>query len=298
MQNSIVTLISPKSFSELISAIPKYENAVLFAGGTYLMRQDDYYPATNTDAYISLAGIPELHKVMHSDRYIEVGSMVTLQQLLNSGFNVFSKSLIDAIENIGTSILRNQITIGGSLCTHNFRYAMSCILCTLKAQVEMRFISESGIFKKLKVKSCWVGIDKLYDESGTYIYPNNAVLTRVRIPVNLNNIQHFSTIGSPLHSPSSSVIMALQYSINQETVSSPSFCLSFINNGLFLSSEFDSILKSLKFPLSTDAIRRTSTELEKLIKIKCPNATEIQVERARRNFIATLYNANSEFLGS
>ncbi len=293
-----VTLLSPRSFSELISVILKYDNATIFAGGTNLMKQEDYYPSTDIKTYISLADIPELHKVMHADRYIEVGSMVTIQQLLNSGSRAFSAPLTEALENIGTTILRNQITIGGSLCIQKSRYALSCILCALKAQVEMRFISKSGLFKKLRVRSVWMSIDKLYDEKGSFIYMNNAILTRIRIPVNQNTIQHFATIGSPAKDPDSSVVMAMQYSINQEAVSSPSFCLSFVNNGLLLSAEFENVLKTLKFPLSAKAIKNASVEIDRIMRSECPDANEIQYERARRIIIATLFDANSEYLCS
>lgn len=294
--NSI--LLSPKSFSELISAISKYENETIFAGGTFLMRQEDYYPGNDVQTYISLSDIPELHKVMHLDRYIEVGSMVTIQQLLNSGSHTFSKELVEALENIGTTILRNQITIGGALCTPKSRYALSCILCALNAQVEMRFILKKGLFKKLRVRSVWISADKLYDEKGAYIYPDNAILTRVRIPVIQNTIQHFETIGSPVNDENSSVIMAMQYSVNQESVTSPSFCISFINNGLFISSEFENVLKTLKFPLSTQAIKKTSVEMDRIMRASCPDANELQLERARRIVIATLFNANTEYLQS
>ncbi len=292
------TLATPRNFNELLASILKYENATLFSGGTYIMRMDDYYPNEEKRTYISLSDIPELHKVMHSDRFIEVGSMVTIQQLLHFGFHSFSKNLVDALESIGTTILRNQITVGGALCTLKSRYALSCILCALNAQVEMRIVLKSRLFKRLRVKSIWLSADKLYDENGYFIYSDKAILTRVRIPLKENGIQHIATIGSPVHNPDSSVIMAMQYTISQGSINSPSFCLSFIENGLFTSAEFENILRTLKFPLSAKAIKNASVELERLMKAKCPNANELQFERARRIVISTLFDANSEYLDS
>lgn len=293
-----VSLISPKSLNELIVSISKYPKSTLFAGGTYIMRQPNYYPQKEPCYYISLAGVSELHRVLHADRFVELGSMITIGQLLNMVSNTFSREMFNALSSIGTSVLKNQITIGGALCTEHSRYSLCCILSAVKAQAELKFFIKNGLFHRIKVKSRWIPVEKLYDSNGEYLYPENTVLTRVRIPSDKDSILAFKTAGSFINSPCSAVIMTLQYSIIQDNMVSPSLCLSFVENGLFNSSEFDSVLRSLRFPLSNYAIQKTSSELERLIKAECPKVSEIQAERARRLTLQTLFEANNNYLRS
>ena len=296
-QNS-VTLIVPKTFNELVNAIANNPSAVLFAGGTHLMSQPGYYPQENVHSYIYLGQIPELHKIQHTDKYLELGSMVTIRQLLNISSGLFSTYLYKAIESIGTSILRSQMTIGGALCMDKVRCALSCILCSMKAQVEIKFISNFGIFKKHSVHSRWISADKLYDSDGRFLYRDNAILTRIRIPSDQNTVLNFKQIGSVVHTPETAVIMALQYTISQDNLLYPNFCMSFINNGIFLVQDFDNIIRSLKFPLSSMSMQKVSMELKKMIQTECPKATAIQAERARRMILETLVEANNAYLDS
>ena len=62
--------------------------------------------------------------------------------------------------------------------------------------------------------------------------------------------------------------------------------------------DFDNIIRSLKFPLSSVSMQKVSMELKKMIQTECPKATAIQVERARRMILETLVEANNAYLDS
>ena len=111
------TVFTPKTVSEAVAN--KYRNlsAIFWAGGTYIMSRPNFYPNPNQRDIISLAGIQDLSRIYHADRYLEAGAMVTIQQLLTMGSFIFSKELNNAISSIGSSVIRNQATVGGSLCT-------------------------------------------------------------------------------------------------------------------------------------------------------------------------------------
>ena len=89
------------------------------------MSRPNFYPNPNQRDIISLAGITDLSRIYHADRYLEAGAMVTIQQLLTMGSFIFSKDLYNAINSIGSSVVRNQATLGGSLCTNDMRFTMS-----------------------------------------------------------------------------------------------------------------------------------------------------------------------------
>ncbi|MDD3996355.1 MAG: FAD binding domain-containing protein, partial [Sphaerochaetaceae bacterium] len=71
----------PKSMTDLLSATSRFPNAIYWAGGTYIMSRHDYYPTKDSNDIISLNEIPDLKRINRTDRYLEIGSMVTISQL-------------------------------------------------------------------------------------------------------------------------------------------------------------------------------------------------------------------------
>ena len=138
------TVFTPKTVSEAISNKLKNSDARFWAGGTYIMSRPNFYPNPNQRDIIALSGIQDLSRIYHADRYLEAGAMVTIQQLLTMGSFIFSKELYNAINSIGSSVIRNQATLGGSLCTSDMRFTMSCVLSTLNAQAEIRMVSRAA----------------------------------------------------------------------------------------------------------------------------------------------------------
>ncbi len=294
--NSVI-LESPKSLSELYKAVKRNPDSVLFAGGTYIMSRPGYFPKKNLHGYISLSEIPELHRVLHSDKYLELGSMVTIQGLLNASASSLSKPIYKAIGSIAPSVLRNLITIGGALCSMNCRTNLCCILCAINASAEVRFITRNNKtnLNNIKTKARWIPVAKLYDSDGRYLYSDNAVLTRVRIPSDPTISFIYNNVGSLTTRSESAVTLAFQYNMNQNSIINPSFCLSFLNNGIFNLQDFEGFLRSVKFPLSNSLLQKIAGELLKLLRTECTNITDLQRERAIRLMIDALETANREY---
>lgn len=291
-------LIAPRTLNELMTTMAKYPNAQLFAGGTYIMSRMGYYPNNNQRDIISLANIPDLTRVIHVDKYVELGSMVTIRQLLNSSAFVFSETLKNAISEIGTSVVRRQVTVGGSLCTSGIRFTLPCILATLNAQVEIKTVGKHAPRLFPRTIDRWIPVAKLYDSNGNYIYEGKGFLSRIRIPADQNAVQVFKTVGSPMYEPSSTVIMGFTYTVSQDRLTTPSFCIVLPKGGFFCSQEFNNILSKISFPLGVDAMVQLSKDLDKMLCESCKNISDVQRERATRLLINTLYKANSSYLYS
>lgn len=289
-------LIAPKNLNELMTTIAKYPNAQLFAGGTYIMSRMGYYPNSEQRDIISLANVPELMRVIHVDKYVELGSLVTIRQMLNSSSFIFSGSLNKAISEIATSVVRRQITVGGALCTSGVRFTLPCIFSTIDAQAEIKSVNRRSSRFSTKTLDRWVPVSKLYDNDGNYVFEGKGFLSRIRIPADQKPIQIFKTIGDPMHEPSSTVIMGLAYSISQDRMTVPSFCIVLPKGGFFCSQEFNNVLAKISFPMKTEAMVKISQDLDKALCDTCKGISEVQRERAKRLIINTLYEANTSYL--
>lgn len=292
-------IYSPKSLNELISIIAKEPQIRIFAGGTSLMSAEGFYPNQDNGDIVSLEHISELSRVLHNEKYIEVGAMVTLQQFLISGLNVVSKELYKAISQIGSYVVRTRATIGGCLCTKENRYSLCGILASLGAVAEIKMINHLGKKgKRIKVVTRWIPVSKLYDANGTFMFTNDSVLTRVRIPIVSENEKCvFKSLGSPMYDRKSCVMFALKYSVAQNaSFSSPSLCVSISEGGFFYNPDFNNSLTSLSVPVSVNQIRKICDSFEEMVIEECPDFSDLQVERAKRLLATVLFDANTIFL--
>ena len=283
------TVFFPKTLNEAVAFKLKNPNAVFWAGGTYLMSRPGFYPSLASKDIISLKGLSDLTKIYHADRFIEAGAMVTIQQLINMVGYSFSKEFDAAMLSIGSSLVRNQATIGGALCTKEMRFSLPCILATLNAQVEIKMITKKSPTK-------WIPVSKLYDRKGTFIFANDALVTKVRIPSDSKQNKVFKTLGSPMHRPEEAVIFGLQYSTSQANITQPNMCIIFPSSCFYMSQVFDNLISTINLPLTSDRIKKLSKSLSVELKAAALNATPIQLEMASRLFEVVLNDINTAYL--
>ncbi len=285
------TVFTPKTISEAISNKFKNPDARFWAGGTYIMSRPNFYPNPNQRDIISLSGISDLSRIYHADRYLEAGAMVTIQQLLTMGSFIFSKELYNAINSIGSSVIRSQATIGGALCTSDMRFTMSCVFATLNVQAEVRMVSKSAAAR-------WMPISKLYDRRGNFLFADTALLTKIRIPTDstFQNQFVFKSLDSPMLNPSEAVILGLQYSINQGSILTPSLCITLPNSCFYMSQDFDNLLSTISFPITSDKVHRITRRLASDLKLSVRNSNQLQIERAVRLLEVVLNEININYL--
>lgn len=283
------TVFNPKTVAEAIANKLKNENAQFWAGGTFLMSRKGFYPNPAQQDIISLKSIPDLTRIYHSDRFIEVGSMVTVQHLINMCGYLFSNEINTALFSIGTSVVRSQATVGGSLCTKDMRFSLCCILATLNAQAELCMVSKSAY-------SRWFPIERLYDRKGSFLYEGEALITKIRIPTDVKQFQVFRVLGSPMQKPNEAVIFGLQYSINQANIMQPNMCLIFPSSCFYMSQDFDNLLATVNLPLTHDGMIKISKRLVSELKASSLDITSLQRERAKRLTESVLNDMNTMFL--
>ncbi len=56
-----------------------------------------------------------------TERYLEIGSAVVINRIIEKGERVIPKILIDALESINPPNFRNIVTLGGLICRKEIR---------------------------------------------------------------------------------------------------------------------------------------------------------------------------------
>jgi CO/xanthine dehydrogenase FAD-binding subunit len=164
----------PTGFGELFSAWNKFPDAVPFAGGTGIMRNQGRRIPRLPQNLLCLDRLEELRRITRTERYLEIGAMVKLNEIISLG-KVAPKVFIRCLENIAGPQLRNLATIGGNLCSKTRRLDASAPMIALDALYELR----SG------AASRWISASRFSSLQSTLAINEQELLTRIRIPLEL-----------------------------------------------------------------------------------------------------------------
>ncbi len=162
----------PTSLPEIFTIWEKHTDAVPFAGGTEMLRLQGNRVPKLPPLIICLDKIPELKRVTRTERYIEIGAMVTLNGILSLGKavpEVFARCL----EAIACPQVRNIATIGGNICRRDVLLDTGAPLIGLEALYELR-----GAYS-----SRWISASRFVPMPGAIALSSRELLTRIRVPL-------------------------------------------------------------------------------------------------------------------
>lgn len=280
----------PKTMGDLVSASTRFPKATFWAGGTFIMSRHDYYPTRESNDIISLSEIPELRRINRTDRYLEMGSMVTHEQLLAVGRQVLPGLLQKTLESTGTAIIRKQATLGGALCTPGVRLFLPGTLAALQSEIEVKTCSGS------KTETRWMDIGRLYDRTGMFLLHKNELVTRIRVGFERENFPCFLTAGNPMVNPEETVMLSFACTYNQSSISRFNMCITFPLSLFLIPRELDIMMHGTMLPLSTQQIGRVVGSIMEEVESANHEIPDIQRERARRFIEAALYELNTRSL--
>ncbi|MCL2128369.1 MAG: FAD binding domain-containing protein [Treponema sp.] len=166
MADQLNLVFFPSSYSELFTAWNRYPKAVPYAGGTALIREQGRQILELPSIILSLDRIEEMNRISRTERYLEIGAMVRLSQIIELG-KIVPDILRRCLENIAGLQLRNMATIGGNVCYPGRNQDSSAALTALDAQYELRTAQSSH----------WIA-------SSRFTSPQpKELLTRIRVPL-------------------------------------------------------------------------------------------------------------------
>jgi CO/xanthine dehydrogenase FAD-binding subunit len=162
----------PSSLQELFAAWTRFPDAVPFAGGAELLRNQGRRILSLPRNIISLEQLDDLHKITRTERYLEIGAMVKINQIIRLGKTV-PEALTQSLMSIANPQMRNLITIGGNICNPLRRLDSAAPLVALDARFELRSAQETR----------WVSASRFSALPGPLALGNQELLTRIRVPL-------------------------------------------------------------------------------------------------------------------
>lgn len=274
-------LIEPTTMTELHSIIKQKREYLLFSGGTYIMNKKLYYKENQT--VIDISRIKELNEITRNIRYVDVGCTVTANKLLEIGKLAFNDLLLDTLYNTASHIVRNQITVGGALCTPDIRFSLPGTLAMMNTAVEVVDLTHDKLVSKL------IPIEKLYNKDGSLQLEKGFMVKKIRISLENYDFERFNLAGDPIRKPESTVIVSFRANIEQTVLNKVNMSITFPTCGIYLSETMSLELNGSQLPLSISRTIAISQKITEQITKEISGITAIQIERCKRLIQSILF---------
>ena len=146
----------PRTVEEAVSILERYQGeARVLAGGTDLL-VDLRARARTPSHLVDIKGIPKLRRIVYLDNAVEVGSAVTLAEILkDEGMRPY-QPLYKAVGMIADRIIRFRATLAGNICNASPAADSAPALMVMGAEVNVvgprgrRTVNILGFFKGVK----------------------------------------------------------------------------------------------------------------------------------------------------
>ncbi|MDR1127887.1 MAG: FAD binding domain-containing protein [Treponema sp.] len=180
-------LFRPAALQELFTIWERFPGAAISAGATSLsFHRDGAYKISLPERIISLDNLDELRRFSRTERYLEIGAAVRLDEIIGMG-KVVPDVFTRALSAVGSPQLRNLATIGGHICYPFKQLDAIAPLIALDARYELRTASSSR----------WIPAFRFPSVSGAPSINAQELLTRVRIPLDIWNYSAYKKFTDP-----------------------------------------------------------------------------------------------------
>ncbi|MDC7232724.1 MAG: FAD binding domain-containing protein [Spirochaetales bacterium] len=179
-ENTAFHVHIPQNMTVLLNLYNKAPRSLIMAGGTHLMNHT-MKPDGEHHSILAVGQLDELKKISRTDRYIELGSCVTINEMIDAQLGVASPLLLDTMSHMGPYPIRNVSTIGGNLCIPEKRMDLFPVLLLMDARMELRHVKRKRN-GRASYKSRWIHINSFLDAEGRPDLAEGEILSRIRIP--------------------------------------------------------------------------------------------------------------------
>ncbi|MFP4564447.1 MAG: FAD binding domain-containing protein [Spirochaetia bacterium] len=248
-----IHIYQPSNLTTLLQQYRTMPKATVFAGGSYLLMNEQEKYLSFTRDIITVDGIDELKRISRTERYLEIGSAVTLNRLLEIGKHIMPKALFLAIRQIASYQIRNRATLGGNLCVPDQRMDCYPVLLLMDVRVEVR--SAAG--------SKWINLNQLVDSNNALILSSGEIVTRIRIPTEQPDVQVYRKIGSRSLSPYTSLSFTGLAKIQKGSLNGFRFCFGGMKDVIVRNKHIEAELTGRKLPLSEKDISAVMEDFTK-----------------------------------
>jgi CO/xanthine dehydrogenase FAD-binding subunit len=171
MAGQLNQVFFPSNLGELFNAWTRFPDAIPFAGGTEIIRGQRNSILKLPRNILALSEIEELGRMSRTERYLEIGAMVKLRDIVRLG-KIVPEALIRSLDGIAGPQLRGLATIGGNICSGGRWLDCTAPLIALDAVYELRSAQSTR----------WISAAR-FSLPGRSALGKQELLTRVRIPL-------------------------------------------------------------------------------------------------------------------
>lgn len=188
MADSRPTVYFPDTVGELLQLLRREPEALIYSGGTYILGQAVTRFPSLPPVVISLQDTEEMRRVSRTERYLELGAALPIQQILALGKNNVPPALYTALRMIGPPAVSGLATLGGNIAVPGRILTAVPVLSLLEARAELR--KQGG--------NRWVPVARVHRSDGSLELTPGEIITRIRIPLQNWTAQVFRRFGSEL----------------------------------------------------------------------------------------------------
>jgi CO/xanthine dehydrogenase FAD-binding subunit len=163
-------IFSPANFQALFNTWARFPDAVPFAGGIQTIQMQGKRVLNLPRNILSLDKLEELSRITRTERYLEIGTMVKLNEIVNLG-KIVPDVLIQCLQSIAGPQIRNLATIGGHICNRSSDLDIAAPMLALDAHYELRTATASR----------WISAARFSALSDPLIINPQELVTRIRI---------------------------------------------------------------------------------------------------------------------
>lgn len=223
------------SLDEVLYQLRNRSNLKICGGCTYLKE----LPPVS----MIIRNIKEFNLIEKRERYIEIGSGVTLASIMELGEKHIPPVFFQALSSIATPLVRNIATLGGNICIEPLCGTLFAPLLAMDAKLEFRINSEILSLPMTQFSTF---------ETGNLV-PAGSVLTKVRVPLDDWELSVFRRIGPSWTLNENCASYAFLASIQKETLMN--LRIAFCGAIRLRSRELENKLIGTKLPLSPREIQ-------------------------------------------
>lgn len=199
------------------------------AGGTSLFRENNGIILTLPGVIIVLDRIPELKRENRTERYFEFGSMITIDNIVNSSKKNLPAVLLKGFDTLAPYPVRNVATIGGALADNVIISDIIPLLLIFDCKLEIMTFSEN------KRKSKWESITQyLTTKRNRELH----LITRIRIPLSTPAYSQYFKTGQSFNL-FSEITFAATAELEKNNLTSISMAFNIENSNIIKTKEIE-----------------------------------------------------------
>jgi CO/xanthine dehydrogenase FAD-binding subunit len=249
VKKSEPVILKPNSLSDALNIYSNHPDAKPIAGGLSLFTSEE---KSLPHKILDLTGIEELKKIKKREKNIDVGPLTTISKMLSIGPKVIPNVLYQALNQIGSSSLRNMITIGGNICSASPFSDALLALFVLDAVLELKTAS----------KTRYVPVSLFIQDDGRTILKPGELLTTIRIDIMDWDIEIYKKVrrGTVLGSPVLSFCGAAK--IIKSHIEDLSFAFGAVSSKIFRNKMLETLFIGRHVPFKIKEIEQMKKVLE------------------------------------